>query len=270
VPKHFANGLFANKVRNNTPEESGRGAATSLWQYDYALDHGYAVATAAYGEIEPDANDRGKEGPRGLAPEPGPGDWGSIGAWAWGMSRAMDYFETNPRIDAKRVAVTGFSRIGKAALWAGACDERFALVISNCSGGGGAALSKRIFGETVENLAKGPGRWFCKNFGKYAGKEADLPMDQHELIALVAPRPVLILSATEDLWADPKGEFLAGVGADLVYRLLGADGISQKEWPAAEKLLDSRIGYYLRVGKHDVTADDWRAMIAYADKQWGK
>ena len=264
VPTHWVNGLFDYKPKDHVASEAGRGIAKELWQYDLALSHGYAVATAGYGQVEPDADGHWKDGPRGLAKEPGPGDWGQIGAWAWAYSRAADYFETNPRIDAKRIGIHGFSRIGKAAVWAGAQDERFAMVVSLESGGGGIALSKRIFGETVENLSHVI-RWFCPNFAKYAGKEADLPMDQHELAALIAPRPLLINSAAEDLWSDPKGEFLSGLHATPVYRLLGAEGMTIKEWPGTTKLVDGTIGYFMRPGPHNVTLEDWQAMMAFAD-----
>ena len=268
LPKHWANGLFTNRLKDHVPTEAGRGLHKHQWQYDLALEHGFGVATAGYGEIEPDAKDHWKDGPRGLAPQPGGGDWGALGSWAWGLSRALDYLETNPRVDSKRVAVLGFSRLGKATMWAGAQDERFAMVVSLDSGAGGAALSKRIFGETVAHLTHNLGHWFCPNFGKYAAREEDLPIDQHELIGLIAPRPLLINSATEDLWSDPRGEFLSGVAADPVYRLLGTNGISQKEWPEAGKLLTSRIGYFLRAGKHDVTLEDWQAMIRFAEHHW--
>jgi len=155
--------------------------------------------------------------------------------------------------------------LGKAAIWAGAQDERFALMVSNESGAGGVALHKRIFGETAADLNNHFPHWFCPNFRRYADHEVELPIDQHELVALLAPRPVLIISATEDLWSDPKGEFLSGVGATPVYRLLGAPGLSQTEWPQAQQLISSRIGYYLRPGKHDVTAEDWTIMLRFAD-----
>lgn len=266
VPKHWATGLAQNHVRNNVTEEFSRGVHAGQWQYDYALEHGYGVATAAYGEIEADADNRWREGPRGMGPEPGPGDWGEIGGWAWALSRAMDYLETNPRVDPHRVVLIGFSRLGKTALWAGAQDPRFAIVVSNCSGGGGAALSKRIFGETVFNLTNVPARWFCTRFKHYANNEAELPIDQHELIALIAPRPVLITSAREDNWSDAKGEFLSALAADPVFRLLGVGGLDAKEWPEPGALVNSHLGYFVRDGKHDRKVADWKAMVAFADK----
>ena len=270
VPHHWAMGLFDNKLTNHVPSEAGRGIHQGQWPYDLALERGYGVATVGYGEIEPDANGHWKEGPRGLAAEPGASDWGSIGAWGWALSRAMDYLETEPRVDARRVAVLGFSRLGKTALWAGASDPRFAMVVSLESGAGGAALSKRIFGETVANLTKNFPHWFCANFARYAGNEAALPVDQHELLALIAPRPLLIVSATGDLWSDPKGEFLSALGADPVYRLLGTDGLAAKEWPEPSKLVDSTLGYFLCPGKHDVTPEHWRAILDFADKHLGR
>jgi dienelactone hydrolase len=265
LPKHWVNGLSPNRVTHNQPTESSRGTLQALWQIDAALARGYGVATVGYGEVEADAPGHETEGPRGLGPSPGPGDWGSIGAWAWALSRAMDYLATSPRVDAKRVAVIGFSRLGKAAMWAGAQDERFALMISNESGAGGVALHKRLFGETVADLNRNFPHWFSPNFRRYGGNEAALPIDQHELVALCAPRPVLIISATEDLWSDPKGEFLSGVAATPVYKLLGVEGMAVSEWPQAQHLVNSRIGYYLRPGKHDVTAEDWKAMLTFAD-----
>lgn len=196
--------------------------------------------------------------------------WMAISAWAWGASRAMDYLETDPRVDAKRVAVVGHSRGGKTALWAAAEDERFAMAVSNNSGSCGAALSRRRFGETIVMTHTNP-HWFCDNFRRYHDSEDDLPFDQHMLIGLIAPRAVYVTSATEDLWADPRGEFLGLAHSSPVYALWGHPPIAPDAMPLADSPL--RAGpraYHIRTGVHDLTAYDWARFADFADAIWPK
>jgi hypothetical protein len=235
------------------------------------IDQGYAIAIFDRTPLAPDDAATYRSGVINAFSGDGelpPKAWRAIVAWAWGAGRVMDYLETDPDIDAKCVAVVGFSRMGKVAVWAGASDERFAAVISNESGAGGAALSKRVYGEAVQNLSDRFPHWFCENFQHYNGHEERLPIDQHMLLACIAPRALYVGSADEDLWSDPRGEFLACVAASPVFDMLGVPGLGATEMPPLETpIATGAIGYHVRRGPHGFTDYDWTQYLEFLDRE---
>jgi hypothetical protein len=234
------------------------------------LAAGFGVASFYYGDVDPDFLGGLPNGVRAqyLKPgqtEPDPDEWGSISAWAWGASRALDYLETDKGVDAKRVAITGISRLGKTVMWAGAHDTRFAMVIASCSGEGGAALSRRNYGETIAHLTE-PTRYpyqFAANYGKFASRVDQFPVDAHMLVALMAPRPVLLQTGDKDFWSDPKGEFLAAVAAEPVYKLFGKQGLGTDQMPAAGEAILHDMGYYMHAGGHGAITTDWDIYLKF-------
>ena len=247
---------------------------SEFWPAEQVIGRGYGIAAVQVTDVQADSKAKFEEGVRGFYGETdSPGAWGTLAAWAWAGSRALDYFETDKDVDARRIAVVGHSRGGKTSLWAGASDERFALTISNDSGCGGAALSRRRFGETVARINASFPHWFNDNFNRYNGNEDALPVDQHQLIALVAPRAVYVASADEDLWADPLGEYLSLAHASPVYKLYGFDGLDPR--PQSMSALDvpthtGRMGHHVRSGVHNLTPVDWNHYMDFADRLWGK
>ena len=235
------------------------------------LSRGWGYAMVGYQDIQPDRLNTFNEGVIGVTsrggPVPAADEWGAISAWSWGVSRIIDYFETDTSIDAKKIAVQGHSRIGKTALWASALDERIAAVYASCSGEMGAALARRDWGETVDDMAQNFPYWFAGNFQKYAGRWNDMPVDAHMLIALSAPRPVFITGGTADQWADPVGEFLACVAAGPVYRLLGKQDLGTTKIPALDTpLTKGDIGWHYHTGGHAATPADWKAFLEFVAK----
>jgi hypothetical protein len=261
-------------VVNNRAAAAGRGK-TARWGIEMAISRGYAMATMYYGDVEPDHKAGWMSSLRSYHLKPGqtqpaPEEWGAIAAWSYGLSRAMDYFEKDRDINQKQVALMGHSRLGKTSLWGGASDQRFAIVISNNSGCGGAALSRRRFGETVKRINTSFPHWFNDNYNRYNDNEDACPVDQHMLISLIAPRPVYVASAEKDQWADPNGEFLSAKGAEPVYALYGLKGLGVAKQPGLDQPVGNHIGYHYRTGKHDVTDYDWEQYLNFADRHFGR
>lgn len=252
-----------------------RGSQASRWSYDLIIDRGYAIATMCYHDIFPDKPELKDHSVISLfsgynSQKTDPAEWQAIGAWAWGSSRIVDFLEGEEKIDTNKIAIMGHSRQGKAALWAGAIDPRFQIVFSNESGCGGAALFRRKYGETAEIINFKFPHWFCVNFRQYNDKEEKLPVDQHQLLALIAPRKVYVASAEGDRWSDPKGEFLSAYHAGPVYKLYGLSTIESDEMPGLHAPIMEDIGYHIRAGKHDVTEYDWKCYLDFADKHFKK
>lgn len=256
------------------PEQTAlpRGVQSTRWCFQEVVRRGYASATACYHDFYPDFQKAVSKSVYGMLFDPSewpslPDRYTPIGAWAWGLSRMLDCLESEPLVDASRAAVHGHSRLGKTSLWAGAVDQRFQLVISNDSGCGGGALHKRKFGENVEALISHDcADWFVTAFHKYSLREEDMPFDQHELLALMAPRPLAIGTATEDIHADPKGEFLSCVHASAVYRLFGTPGLPVSEMPPPDTPVSGSVSFHYRTGKHDQTPQDWVHYLDLADR----
>jgi hypothetical protein len=262
-------GYVWTKEGNKVPASQSRGFGKI--DVESFISAGIGIATVYYGDIEPDFKTGFKYGIRGvyLKPgmkEPAPDEWGAISAWAWGLSRAMDYFETDKQIDAKRVALQGTSRLGKTVLWAGAHDERFKLVIASCSGEGGAAISRRDYGENIKHMTDTSRYYyqFAPNWHSYASDFNASPVDAHMLVALMAPRPLLLQTGDTDYWSDPKGEFLAAVAAEPVYELFGKKGPTGPMPAAGEQTyLFNTLGYYMHSGGHGTVPSDWPLFIEY-------
>jgi hypothetical protein len=261
-------------VKDNQATDAGRGTRVDVWNIEQAIDHGYAVATAYCGDIDPDRDDFTD----GVHPhyfkngqtKPEPHDWGTIASWAWGLYRAVDYLVTDKDIDKSRIAVVGHSRLGKTALLAAAFDERIALAIPHQAGCGGTSPSRGKVGESVTRINTSFPHWFNGTFKEFNDRPELLPFDQHCLVALVAPRPVLLSNAVEDTWANPEGQFQVLLAAEPVYKLLGAGELAARQMPPPGKLIASKLGYYIRPGKHSMTKDDWKVFLDFANKHLGK
>ncbi len=271
IPNNIKTPVPAFLLINNRPKENTdptRSVKSEFWPAEVLIEGGYAIGAIHVSDMAPDNKNDFMNGVLDLYPEQLNADDGmrAIGAWGWGASRVMDYFETDSQIDAKRVALTGHSRGGKASLWAAANDKRFALCVSNCSGNTGAALARRKFGERVKVINTAFPHWFNTNYKKYNDHEELLPVDQHMLISLIAPRPVYATNASEDLWADPKGTFLSLKNAEDVYSLYGLNSLLPEVPPALNTpVIETPMAYHNREGKHDLTVYDWKQFIKFAD-----
>ena len=259
-------------VVNNQATDEGRGTDVAVWNIEYVVSQGYGVATFYSGDVDPDKDDPA-DGVQPHFAKAGltKGDdqsWATLAAWAYGIQRVVDYLHQDDAVDTGRIAVVGHSRNGKTALLAAAFDERIDLVIPSQAGCGGTAPSRGTVGESVKAINDRFPHWFNGTFKRFNDAPDLLPFDQHCLVALCAPRPVLLPNAVEDQWANPAGQFEVLKAAEPVYKLLGAEGCAGAEMPATGKVIDSTLGYWIRPGKHSMTKDDWEVFVRFADKHF--
>ena len=265
--------IWDRKTRQRAkPAADVKRGTSKEWDVAAVLARGYGIAAIHYGDIEPDfeAGAGQSLGVRALFAKPGqteraPDDWGAIGAWAWGMSRGLDYLLTDPDVDGKKVIAVGQSRLGKTVLWAGAQDQRFAMVVASCSGEGGAALSRRDYGENLDNMTTRYLYQFSENFRRFHQHWNDLPVDAHMLLALIAPRPLLLNTGSEDKWSDPRGEFLAAQAASPAWALFGKKGLAGEAQPLLDTPLLRDVGFHEHTGRHAILATDWKVFLDFAD-----
>jgi pimeloyl-ACP methyl ester carboxylesterase len=258
--------LIDNRGPQNTDPE--RKVKSEFWPAEEVIVRGYAIAVFSNADVDPDNFDDFKNGIHGLLDrgERKPDSWGTIAAWAWGASRCLDYFETDKDINSKKVAVVGHSRGGKTALWSAAEDKRFAMAVSNESGCGGAALARRKYGETIARINSAFPHWFCQNYRKWSDNESSMPVDMHMLIALIAPRAVYVTSASEDLWADPRGSYLSLFHSLPVFQLYDTNSIlSDKMPPLNRQVIGGRLAYHIRDGAHNMLLKDWNWFMDFGD-----
>ena len=267
--KHYVMKNTVVKTKGHRVTEDSRGTKAYRWPLDLIVGSGCGLITAHYADFDPDVNNGFLDGVHGLAEgrvhTRKRNEWGSISAWAWGLSELQSYLELQPETKNSKTAVIGHSRLGKAALWAGITDERFDMVVSNNSGCAGAAQFRTMRGEDIEKITNRFPYWFARNFQSFRGNDSLLLVDQEMLLALVAPRPLYVASASKDAWADPEGEFISFYKAQAVYSLYDTLIEIPYKYPApTEQVKSGNMAYHLRAGEHEVLRWDWEHYIAFA------
>ena len=258
--------LIDNRGPANT--DPSRQVKSEFWPVEEAIARGYGMAVFSNADVDPDNFDGFKNGIHAIIDkQPRSGDsWGTLAAWAWGAGRCMDYLESDKDADSHRVAVVGHSRGGKTALWAGAVDQRFAMVVSNESGCGGAALARRQYGETVARINTAFPHWFCSNYKTYADNEDAMPVDMHMLLALTSPRALYVDCAADDLWGDPRGSYLSLFHAAPAFNLSGTYCTIPEAMPPLNKqVVSGKLGFHIRDGGHNMLLADWNRFMDFAD-----